>query len=87
MKNHDLTKPSKYIKYHDKNNLYRWTMSRYLPYGGFKQLKNVDNFHVNSIRENSPIGYITEGDLKYPNELHELHNDYPLAREKVANSL
>ena len=36
MKNHDLTNPSKYIKYHDKNNLYRWTMSRYLPYGGFK---------------------------------------------------
>ena len=23
-------------------------------------------------------------DLKYPNELHELHNDYPLAPEKLA---
>ena len=47
-------------------------------------LKNVDNFDVNSISEKSPIGYILEVDLKYPNELHELHNDYPLAPKKLA---
>ena len=29
------------------NNLYGWVMSRYLPYVGFKWLKNVDNFDVN----------------------------------------
>ena len=39
-------------------------MSGYLAYGGFKWLKNVDNF-VNSIREKSPIGYIIEVDLQY----------------------
>ena len=39
-----------------------------LPYGGFKWLKNVDNFDVNSISENSPIGYILEVDLEYPEE-------------------
>ena len=27
------TKPSKYISYLDMNNLYRWVMSSYLPYG------------------------------------------------------
>ena len=43
-------------------------MSGYLHYGGFKWLKNVDNFDVNSISENSPIGYILEVDLKYPEE-------------------
>ena len=48
----------------------------------FKWLKNVDNFDVNSISENSPIGYILEVDLKYPEEWHVLHNDYPLAPEK-----
>ena len=37
------------------NNLYGWTMSGYLPYGGFKWLKNVDGFDVNSISEKSPI--------------------------------
>ena len=52
-------------------------MSGYLPYGGFKRLKNVDNFDLNSIREKYPIGYILEVDLEYPKELHVLHNDYP----------
>ena len=59
-------------------------MSDYLPYGGFKWLKNVDNFDVNSVSENKPVGYILEVDLKYLDELHVLHNDYPLAPEKLA---
>ena len=53
-------------------------------YGGFKWLKNVDEFDVNSISKNSPIGYILEVDLEYRDELHVLHNDYPLAPEKLA---
>ena len=32
---------------------------------------------------NSPIGYILEIDLEYPEELHVLQNDYPLAPEKL----
>ena len=47
-------------------------------------VKNVDNFDVNSIIEKSPIGYILEVDLEYPDKLHELHNDYSLAPEKLA---
>ena len=36
------------------------------------------------INEKSDVGYFLEVDLKYPDELHELHNDYPLAAEKLA---
>ena len=52
----------------------------------FKWLENVDKFDVNSISENSSIGYILEIDLEYPDKLHYLHNDYPLAPEKLAIS-
>ena len=49
-------------------------------------VKNVDGFAVNSISAKSPIGYILEVDLKYPDELHVVHNDYLLAPEKLAIS-
>ena len=84
LKDYDPKKTSKFISYLDMNNLYGWAMSGYLPYGGFKWLKNVDGFDVNSVSEKSPIGYFLEVDLEYPDELHELHNDYPLAPEKLA---
>ena len=57
-------------------------MSEYLPYGGFGWLKNVDKFDVMSIE--SEIGHYLEVDLEYPDQLHELHNDYSLAPEKLA---
>ena len=60
-------------------------MGKCLPYGGFKWLrqKEIDRFDVNWISENSLIGYILGVDLEYPDELHELHNDYALAPEKL----
>ena len=86
LNDYDPKKLSTFITYLDMNNLYDWAMSEYLPYGGFKWLKNVDEFDVMSISEKSPIGYFLEIDLKYPDELHELQNDYPLAPEKLAVS-
>ena len=37
-----------------------------------------------SISEKSLIGYLLEVGFEYPDELHKLHNDYPLAPEKRA---
>ena len=84
IKNCDPTKLSKFISYLDINNLYGWAMSGQLPYGGFKWLKNVDNFDVNSSSEKSPIGYVIKVNLEYPDEFHVLHSDCPLAPEKLA---
>ena len=78
--------PSTFISYLDMNNLYGWAMSEYLPYEGFKWLKNVDKFDVMSINEKILIGYLLEVDLENPDKLHELRNDYPLAPEKLAVS-
>ena len=71
----DPKKQSTFITDLDMNNLYGWAMSEYLPYEGFKWLKNVDEFDIMSINEKSLIRYLLEVDLKYPYELHELHNN------------
>ena len=81
MKNLDPKNLSKFITYVDMNNLYDWGLSGYFPNGGFEWLKNIYGFDVNSISR-----YFFEVDLKYPDKLHELHNDYPLAPEKLAVS-
>ena len=86
MNGYDPKKESTFIPHLDMNNLYGLAMSEYLPYEGFKWLKNVDEFDVISITEKSLIGYFLEVDLEYPDELHELHNDYPLVSEKLAVS-
>ena len=39
-----------------------------------------------SINEKSPIRYLLEINLEYPDKLHELHNDYPLALKKLTVS-
>ena len=51
IKVYDLKEPSKFITHLDMNNLYGWAMSEYLPYGGFKWLKNVDGFDVMSVNK------------------------------------
>ena len=85
MKNYDEKVPSKYIMYLDANNLYGWAMSQYLPTGGFEWLspKQIEKINLGKYTKNSNKGMILEVDLEYPQELHDLHNDYPLAAEKL----
>ena len=85
MKKYDEKAPSKYIMYLDANNLYGWAMSQYLPTGSFRWIteKRINKIDLAKYKENSKKGLILEVDLEYPKELHGLHNDYPLAAEKV----
>ena len=85
MKEYNKEKPSKYIMYLDDNNLYGYAMSQFVPTGGFKwpTEKQINKIMNKTILSDNKKRYILEVDLEYPEELHELHNDYPLAAEKM----
>ena len=86
MKDYDKTKLSKFLMYLDANNLYGWAMTQKLPVHSFKEmtnkeLENIFNNQIVQVWEKTPC--ILEVDLEYPEELHDLHNDYPLCPERV----
>ena len=60
-------------------------MSQYLPTGNFKWMtdKEISKTNLGKYKADSNEGMILEVDLEYPKELHDLHNDYPIAPEKV----
>lgn len=80
---YNTDKENNYIMYYDANNLYMLAMSQPLPYSGFKWLTGNDRKNGKLKREKGK-GWILEVDLEYRKELHNLHNDYPLAPEKLA---
>ncbi len=76
--NYNPNKPSQYILYLDANNLYGWAMDKPLPHKNFEWMKEEDLENWKS----KPC--ILEVDLEYPDELHDLHNEYPLAPERIS---
>ena len=86
MKDFNKKELSKYLMYVDANNLYGWAMSQKLPVHSFKwmsnkEIENIFNNQIVQVWEGTPC--ILEVDLIYPEELHDLHNDYPLCPERV----
>ena len=71
------SEPSKYIQYLDANNLYGVAMFMKLPTHGFKWMSNKEL----TVWRKYPC--ILEVDLEYPERLHDLHSDYPLAAERI----
>lgn len=80
MKEYESTKESNYLMYLDANNLDGWTTSHKIPYADFKW--GDTNIDLVSWK-NLDYRNITEGDLAYPKELHDLHKDFPLAAENM----
>ena len=82
-KGYNKNKPSKYLMYLDANNLYGCAMSEKLPTHGFKWLTGGEMEKIYENRHNlNKIPCILEVDIEYPENLHDLHNDYPLCPEK-----
>ena len=77
MKDYDPDQPNKFISYLDANNLYGWAMCKPLPTKGFSWMKREE------LKDWKSMPCILEVDLEYPEHLHDLHNDYPLAPERL----
>ena len=73
----DSSQPSKFVSYLDANNLYGWAMKKPLPVGGFHWMTGDELWNW------MDYPCVLEVDLEYPEELHEVHNDYPLAPERL----
>ena len=82
LKSYDPKQESKHIIYLDANNLCCYAISKFLPTSVFNWI-DPKEFNLNKHTSNSSKGCILEPDLEYPNELHELNNDYPLAPDNI----
>ena len=65
------------MTYLDANNLYGWAMMKPLPVGDFHWMNKEELLNW----KDYPC--VLEVDLEYPVELQDLHNDYPLAPERL----
>ena len=50
--------------------------------GGARELKRTTDMLMRN-SNNGGVGYVLELDVKYPNELYDLHNDLPFMCEKI----
>ena len=82
---YDPSKPTSWIKGLDANNLYGYAMSQYLPLTDFTWLDQAEISKIDWLaqEDEQEYGYILCVDLVYPPELHDRHNDYPLAPERM----
>ena len=82
---YDQSKPNSYIMYLDANNLYGWAMSQPLPTHNFEWVPDCEELSSKILThpDCDSKGYILEVDLEYPSELHDTHNAYPLAPERL----
>ena len=82
---YDPEKPSSHILYLDVNNLYGWAMNQPLPTGAFRWEEDCEQL-AKTIADHpayDPEDFILVVDLEYPEDLHNAHNAYPLAPERM----
>ena len=60
-------------------------MSQYLPTSNFRWMtdKEISKIDLGKYKADGKKGLMSEVDLEYPQELHDLHNDFPVCPEKV----
>ena len=74
----DPAEESKFISHLESNNLfYGWAMSKQQPTSGFEWMTDDE------LDDWKHLSCFLEVDLEYPEQLHDLHNDYPLAPQRI----
>lgn len=78
--------PDVFLTYLDCNNLYGYSMNKKHPLKNFawlssKEIKKIEK-NILFLSDNDEIGYFLEVDIDYPDNLHEIHNDFPFLSEK-----
>ena len=58
------------------------TTSRWFQIGKKNDLSKFNEKFIRSYNENSDKGYFLEVDVKFPKNLHKLHNDLPFLPER-----
>ena len=81
----DERQPISHILSFHVNNLYGMSLSQALPTDHFRWMTSdeLKEFNAHAVPENGKRGYFVEVDLEYPQELHDVHNEFPLAPEKL----
>ena len=84
-KDFDATKDATAIFYTDCSNLYGKAMSEKLPYDGIRWMtsEEIDTFDITTFNAERNTGMILQVELDYPEYLHDLHSDYPLAPDHL----
>nr|DAC81368.1 TPA_asm: PolB [Orchesella springtail adintovirus] len=90
MPDYDASKPSTFISYLDKNNLYPTVMTYKLPLCDFEWVEGQEleeisrggKGFITSLEDDDDYGYFFEVDLCFPPETHELFNAFPPAPYK-----
>lgn len=80
-------KETSFIVFLDMVSMYGASMRKPLPQGQFAWLTPLEiseiSDQLSNLSEDSPIGYIFEVDLEYPQHLHNDHNDFPFCPEVI----
>ena len=74
----------KFLMYVDSNNLYGGAMCEKLPTGNFRwRTEKISVEDLMAFDAEGDSGCRVRASWKYPESLHELHNDYPMAPESI----
>ena len=86
MEYYDKNKELSYLQYWYVNNWYGWAMSQKLLVNNFEWVEDASQFNedfTKNYNEESNEGYFFEVDVRYLENLHDLHNDLPFLPERM----